>query len=142
MNNTLGNKNLYKIFIIIAKYIPYLMAIIQILEIIFNYLKISCMWLSFFGGCSIGVVILLFLISFVFRFCVIHRLPLYYTSSVYLLRLIDITIGIPLTNIMFLRLHFIIMGIALLIYGILLYKYRNNPKVDHIKTLCDNYCNL
>lgn len=136
---TLGNKRLYKIFIIVAKYISYILALTQIVGIIFSYFNITCIWLSIFGGCSIGIIGLLFLISIVFRFCLLHRMPLYYTSSIYLLQIIDNSIGIPLGNLMLFRLHFIIIGITLLLYVFLYYKNRRNPKVDHIKEFCSNY---
>ena len=38
------------------------------------------------------------------------------------------------------RLYFILFGIMLIIYIWLMYKNRNNPKVDPIKQLCETYC--
>lgn len=137
---TLGNKYLYKLFIIISKYLPYVISITQMLGIVFNYFEISCVWLSFLGGCSLGVLVILFLISYVFRFCSIHRIPLYYTSFIYLMRLIDEIVGIPISALMLFRVHAIIAGITILLYGFYFYKNRNKPKVNHIKSFCERYC--
>ena len=139
MNTTLGNKYLYKIFLIFAKFSPYLYAIAQTLALICLKFNISTEVLAFLGGCSIISLIILFLISYTFKFCEKHRIPLYYVLSIYLIRIIDsiFLIG-PI-----LRIYFILFGIFILIYLYIWYKTKDNPKVDHIRQLCESYteCN-
>jgi hypothetical protein len=38
------------------------------------------------------------------------------------------------------RIYFTLTGIMVVAYIWFMYKNRNNPKIDHIKQLCDNYC--
>ena len=138
----LGSKYLYKIFILTTKYISYLLAITQVLGIILCYYNIPHIWLSILGGCSIGIIFLLLLTSLVFKFCELHRIPIYYTISVYIIQIIDCSIGIPITNLMLYRIYFILTGLFVLVYCLCVYKFRNNPKIDHIKQLCERYnCN-
>ena len=139
MNTTLGNKNLYKIFLICAKYSSYIYAFMQILGLLLCELKIITIIPSFIGGCSIFTIILLFLISHVFKFCFTHRIPLWYIVSVFLIGLID--------NIFFIepifRIYLLNFGIFILLYITIWFKNKDNPKVDHIKQLCESYaeCN-
>jgi hypothetical protein len=139
MNNILGNKTLYKVFLICAKFGPYLYAIIQIVGLICNIIGFYTIIPSFIGGCSIITLCLLFLISFVFKFCLTHRLPLYYTLCVFIITILD---KIFLFGSI-LRIYFIILGIFILLYIAIWFKNKDNPKVDHIKQLCESYaeCN-
>lgn len=118
MNTTLGNKYLYKTFLIFAKYSPYLYAIAQVLALICLKFNISIEVLAFLGGCSIISLIILFLISYTFKFCEKHRIPLYYVLSIYLIKLLDtfFLIG-PI-----LRIYFILLGIFILMYLYVWYK--------------------
>lgn len=139
MNSILGNKTLYKLFLICAKFSSYFYAIIQLIGLVCYNLNINTNIPGLLGGCSLITLILLFLISFVFKFCITHRIPLYYVTGIYILGLIDKLI----INISFIRLHIIYLGIFILLYIYIWYKNRNNPKVDHIKQLCESYaeCN-
>jgi hypothetical protein len=140
MNNTLGNnKTLYKLFLIFAKYSSYVYAIIQLLGLICFKFNIIINLFAFIGGCSVITLCLLFLISFVFKFCLTHRLPLYYTLCVFIITILD---KIFLFGSI-LRIYFIILGIFILLYIAIWFKNKDNPKVDHIKQLCESYaeCN-
>lgn len=140
MNNTLGNnKILYKLFLIFAKYSSYVYAIIQLLGLICFKFNIIINLFAFIGGCSIITLCLLFLISFVFKFCLTHRLPLYYTLCIFIITILD---KIFLFGSI-LRIYFIILGIFILLYIAIWFKNKDNPKVDHIKQLCESYaeCN-
>ena len=82
-------------------------------------------------------------LSFIFKFCGTHRLSLHYVSLITVLSIIDYYIGIPLSNIGLYYLYSIITGIFITLWIYVWYKNRNNPKIDYIKQLCDNYtdCN-
>ena len=94
-------------------------------------------------GTSIIFIILLYLISIIFRFCGTHRLSLHYVTFTYLISIFDYYIGLPLSNIGLYYLYSIITGIFITLWIYIWYKNRNNPKIDYIKQLCDNYtdCN-
>lgn len=136
MIQLLGNKTLYKIFLIFSKFSSYVYALFQILALICYQLELDVTLLSYLGGCSITTIILLFLISYVFKFCLTHRIPIFYSIFVYVISLIDNLY--PIANIF--RVHFIFVGLFILIYIYIWYKCRNVPKIDHVVEFCKNYC--
>lgn len=74
-----------------------------------------------------------------FKFCGTHRVSLHYTTLIYGLTLIDYYIGIPISAENLYRLYAIITGVFMTSWIIIWYKNRKNPKIDHIKQLCDSY---
>lgn len=142
VENTI-NKNLYKLFLIIIKFISNILAGMKIIGLVLSYFKISSFILTCSFGTSIIFIILLYLISIIFRFCGTHRLSLHYVTLITGLSIIDYYIGLPLSNIGLYYLYSIITGIFITLWIYIWYKNRNNPKIDHIKQLCDNYtdCN-
>lgn len=136
----LGNKTLYKIFLYCAKISPYVYAIVQILGTFCYYFNIVTNIPSFIGGCSLLTVILLLLISRVFNFCLMHRIPIYYIMTVFLIALVNNLLSLG-NIIILLRVNILIIGIFLLVYIYIWYKYRNIPKIDNILYFCKNYCN-
>jgi len=138
-NNSI-NKRTYKIFLIVIKYVPNILAILKILGLILSYYNIPSFELTCFGGTSIISLLILYLISFIFRFCGLYRLSLNYVTIIYLLTIIDYYIGIPLSNLGIYQLYASITGLFLTSWIYVWYKNRNNPKIDHIKQLCDNIC--
>lgn len=140
IKNTIGSKNFYKLFISIIKYIPNILAITKIIGLILNYIGVTSFFLTCFGGTSIILLVILYLISFIFRFCGLYRLSLNYVTVITLLSIFDWYIGIPLTNECLYYLYTIVSGVFITLWVWFFYKNRNNPKVDHLKQLCDNIC--
>lgn len=140
--NELINKRLYKIFLGLIKYTPITISISQILGTILNYFGISSLLISCFGGVSIIFIIILFLISYVFNFCYLFRLPLVYSTVIILLKFIDGIIGFPITTIAMFQIYAIITGIFIVLFIYYAYKNRNNPQPDPIIELCKRYCNF
>lgn len=134
------SKNLYKIFLIFTKYIPSLLAILYIVNTACVYLHITIPIIYYFGGTSFLFIGLLYLISWVFQFCHLYRIPLHYLVIGNTIGIIDTHWLLPISSIGMLRIYFILFGIMLVIYIWLMYKNRNNPKVDPIKQLCETYC--
>ena len=143
MNTILTYKNLYKIFLGFIKVIPNILAICKIIGLILSYFNINSFLITCIGGTSIITLILLYLISYVFKFCGLYRLSLNYVSIITILSIFDWYIGIPISTKVIWRIYAIITGIFITLWIIIWYKNRNNPKVDHIKQLCDKYadCN-
>lgn len=139
MNNALPNKNLYKIFLSLVKIIPNILAICKIIGLILSYFKVSAFALTCFGGTSIITLVILYLISYIFKFCGIHRLSLHYTTLITVISTLDYYIGIPLSLDGIYHLYSIITGVFMISWIIIWYKNKNNPKIDHIKQLCDQY---
>lgn len=139
MNNAFVNKNLYKIFLSFVKYVPNILSITKIITLILNYFNIHLFCLTCFGGTSIIMLILLYLISFLFKFCGLYRLSLNYVTLITAISIFDWYIGIPIPMDMTWRLYGIISGVFITSWIIIWYKNRKNPKIDHIKQLCDSY---
>lgn len=138
IENTI-NKNLYKIFLVIIKHVPNILALMKVISLILSYFEITSFVLTCTFGTSIIFIILLYLISIIFRFCGTHRLSLHYVTLITGLSIIDYYIGLPLSNIGLYYLYLIISGIFITLWIYVWYKNRNNPKIDYIKQLCDNY---
>lgn len=135
---TINNKNLYKLFINIIKYIPITLLILFIINLFLNYFGIHTIIMPCIGGMSIISLALLYLISYVFRFCYLYRLPLNYITIINVINIIIQKFNI-ISPINLYRFCFIFLGIFLVIYIYYWYKNRNNPKVDYISELCKRY---
>ena len=111
------NKVSYKIFLVIVKYLPFIIAVAYFIMMLSGY----------FGTCLriipnlffLSPVSVLFILSasFVFKFCVWHRLPIYYCILLYLINTLDYYLDFLITNnvalfvYLILTLLFIILGI-------------------------------
>lgn len=136
----LKNKYLYKITAIIIKYLPMLLSILQILILILNYVGIAIPILTVFGGTSIAFIILLYLLSYLFQYCYLYRIPLGYNFIIDIIALLRSEGLLPVELICLYRIIVIITGIFISIFVFLMYKNRNNPKVGGIKHFCEKYC--
>ena len=129
MINTSINKNYYKIFLIIVKYIPNILALMKMSGLILSYFHISTFSLTCISGTSLIFLMLLYLISYIFQFCGTHRVSLNYVTSVTLLTIIDFYIGIPLKVDSLYRLYTIITGVFITSWIIIWYKNRHNLNI-------------
>ena len=133
------NKNLYKIFLSTVKYTPIFLAIAQTLNIATNYIGISAIWIQFLGGISFPFLLMLYIISYVFKFCYLYRIPLQYLTILSVVAIIDSLFGIPISTINMFRIYTIIFGVFIITFVVYMYKNRNKPKIDHLKQMCENY---
>lgn len=92
------NKALYKIELYIIKIIPFVLALVCFINTTLSYFGIDISFLSYLGGISIFPLLFLYLSSYVFRFCLFHRLPLHYLLLNLILNVVDDYIGIPVSN--------------------------------------------
>lgn len=110
----LRSKFWYKIFLILIKYLP---AIDILLDICystlayFNYNAIICTFISSF---SLTGLLLLYVASYVFRFCYLYRLSLHSIVLVNILAIYDSFIGIPISDLNILRVYLIILLLGLI----------------------------
>lgn len=112
------NKTLYKSILILLRFIPFIIALIYIVYTAFAFFGIDLIILGYLAHMSILPWIFIFLASFVFRFCIVHRLPLYYIVVADSITTLDAYVGIPLEWFHLLMLHAIIVGgfIFLILY--------------------------
>lgn len=86
--------------------------------------------LSCIGGTSLLTLLFLYISSYVFKFCSYHRIFLHYILVSQILNIIDFYFTIPLTDNIYLFLHYILFGIFLFI---ILYLYVTTNKKTTFK---------
>lgn len=133
------DKNTYKIFITTIKYLPTILALTKITSLILSYYKVTSFFLTCTSGTSILFLGLLYLISYIFRFCGLYRLSLNYVSLVTGISIVDWYFKLPVCIGSY-PMYFALTGIFIISWIIVWYKNRNNPKVDYLKQLCDSCC--
>lgn len=119
------NKTLYKSTLFLLKIIPYVLALIYIVYTAFAFFNIDLIFLGYLAHMSVLPWIFLYLASYVFKFCTVHRLPLYYILVNDTITIIDAYIGIPLGWFNLLMLHTVIVGIFLFLIMYFHQKRRN-----------------
>lgn len=136
----LKNKYLYKVMAITVKYMPSVLAILQMIILCINYSGMVVPILSIIGGTSIAFLILLYLLSYLFQYCYLYRMPLSYNLIINITATLKAENLLPLDTLILFRLIMIFTGIFIAIFVFLMYKNRNNPKVGGIKHFCERYC--
>lgn len=112
-NSLKRNKYLYKILLILIKYIPIIVTAFYALNTLFAYLGLDIPAISNFAGMSLFSWIFMYVAAWVFQFCIYHRMFLYYILTTDIINVIDYYIVIPISNYKIIALHAIITGIFL-----------------------------
>lgn len=120
------NKALYKIELWIIKIIPFVLALVCFTNTTLSYFGMDISFLSYLGGISMFPLVFLYLSSYVFRFCLFHRLPLHYLSINLILNVIDDYIGIPVSNRGMYSLYLMVTFIFIIL---LVYEHIHERKV-------------
>ena len=108
-------KNLYKLELIFIKILPLGIALCYLLNTVLSYFGIDAVILSYIGGMSILPTAFILISSFVFKFCIYHRLPIYYIIVSDIFNYIDFYIGIPITTRNLFILNMLIAGIFIIL---------------------------
>lgn len=130
MEERLKSKSLYKLLVVMLKYIPMLITLFYIANTVLSYFYIDIPALSNIAGMSLLPWIFMYIAATVFRFCMYHKMFLYYILIIDIVNIIDYYIGIPVGDLELLMIHMIITGITLFI---ILYLYVKNSKRPTIK---------
>ena len=96
------DKLLYKVTVIVLKILPMLLAFITLLNSILFYFNIDLVILSYIGGVSLITILFIYIASYTFKFCEYHRMFIHYTTVTWILNIIDLYIGIPVSNFCYL----------------------------------------
>ena len=95
------------------KYIPMLISFIYTLNTFTAFVGIDIPAANNIAGMSLLTWIFVYIATIVFKFCIYHRIFLYYILIVDIINIIDYYIGIPISDFQLLMLHSIITGISL-----------------------------
>lgn len=125
VNSKNVNKLYYKLFIVVLKYIPLLIALCYVLNTVTAVFSIYIEPLSNIAGMSLFTWIFLYIATYVFKFCIYHRMFLWYILIDDLLNIIDYYYELPIETSNLLMIHNSIIGIFLFI---ILYIYVKDHK--------------
>ena len=103
----------YKSLLLALKLIPMLLAICSMLNMLLDFFGIDSRIFSFLSGMSVLPLLFLYLASYVFGFCVYHRMFLHYIVVNNVLMSIDYYIGIPINDTALLMVYMIVAGLFL-----------------------------
>ena len=109
-------------FLILIKFCYHILALLYAIYTILGLFGIDAIVLGYFSHVSIFPWTILLLISYRFKFCYVHRLPLWYIAINEILGTIDYYIGIPFNEIKLLVLHLVILASFIFAYSIFYYK--------------------
>lgn len=124
------NRRVYKLLILMLKYIPILIALVYIINTALSYFYIDIPILSNLVGMSLLPWIFMYLSAIVFKFCLYHRMFLHYILVTDVINIIDYYVGIPIKDLELLMIHMVITGLFLFI---ILYLYVKDYKKPIIK---------
>jgi len=115
------SKRGYKIMLIALKVIPMLLALCSMLNILFDFFGIDSFILSFIGGMSLLPLAFLYIVAYVFQFCIYHRMFLHYILANNLLTYADYFFGLHVSDRILFMVHVFVVGLSLFF---ILYFYR------------------
>lgn len=127
----LKSKFLYKIEIVGIKYIPIIIAVLYFLNTSLDAFGIYQDIISHLTGMSLLPWCFLLLSSFVFKFCVYHRIPLYYIAINHIIALVDYYFDIPLNLEIWIVGHMLIAFVFIL-WAVVEHQ-KENKNVEHTK---------
>ena len=115
------NKKWYKVTLELLKVIPMLLAICDALNTLFYLVGIDTILFSAIGGISFLTLAFLYLVSYVFKYCIYHRMFLHYILINNIINTIEYTVGLPVS---FFGLCCILSLNAAIFLFLILYFYR------------------
>lgn len=131
MEEKLKSKTLYKVFLILVKYIPILIAGCYVLNTITCCFGINIPVLGNIAGVSLFTWIFMYMSAVLFQFCFYHKMLLLYVLLADLINIADYYIGIPIDTFYLFVVQFGILGLILFV---ILYRYVKNNKRVIIKS--------
>ena len=93
------NKNQIKLFVLVSKVLPVILAFCHLLNCIFGYVGWNNVILGYISGISILTVGYLYLVSYLIKLCGYYRMFLHYCVIIDIINIYDYYIGIPISNI-------------------------------------------
>lgn len=91
------DKKWYKVTLGLLKVIPMLLATCDALNTLTCLLGYDLVIFSFVGGVSFLTLAFLYLVSYVFRFCIYHRMFLHYILVNNIISTLEFTVGLPVS---------------------------------------------
>ena len=109
------NKKKMKVFVLVSKVLPVVLAFCHLLNCILGYFSWNNIILGYISGISILTVSYLYLVSYLIKLCGYYRMFLHYCVIIDIINVYDYYIGIPITNIQLMFLYIIITIIVMFV---------------------------
>lgn len=110
MEEKLVSKDLYKIAIVLLKLIPFILAVFNFLNTILTCLGIALPFIVELASISFIPLIFIYVVSYLFKFCEYHRVPIHYVTINKILNLFDYYFQIPIPDYNWFILNSLIFG--------------------------------
>jgi len=111
------NRNVsHKSYLILIKYLPYPIAFGYCINTFAGYWNIDLISLGYIIHLAFLPWLYMLLTSRIFKFCYVHRLPLYYILLNDMMNIIDYYIGIPVSTGRLFQLHLVVVFIFISLY--------------------------
>lgn len=124
MEGNLRNK-LYKAEIALIKALPFLLAVLYLIDTILDYYMMSSTIINYI---ALGIVyVFIYISSYVLKFCEYHRMPIHYIVLINLLSIYDVYIGIPLDTFRLMQMYAIITCLFIFLTVYLYVKNHKKP---------------
>ena len=123
------DRKLYIVELSLLKWLPSLIALVYFTNTLFSLFSIDLPILSYIAGMSLIPIVFIYISSYVFQFCVYHRLPLHYVVVNIIICSFDYYIGIPIHYKFIIILHCFVFLIFIFIMT-LLYLISKYEKVN------------
>ncbi len=92
------NRVMYKIELLCVKYIPIIIATIVLLNTTLSYFDIYIEELDYIAGTSFLTLIPMYISSYTYKFCEYHRMFIHYILIHKIIAIVDLYIGIPVSD--------------------------------------------
>ena len=109
------NKKLYKLFLLVSKVLPMILAFCHLLNIVLSYFYIEDHILNYISGISILTILYLYLVSYIIKLCSYYRMFLHYCVIINIINVYDYYIGIPLNDKELFMLYLVLTIITMFI---------------------------
>lgn len=112
----LRSKYLYKVLLVVIKYMPLLIALLYAVNTFLCMVHIDIPIMSSIIGVSLSTWVFMLLCNIVFRFCICHRLFLYYILFVDLYSIIEYYFEISVSDGMYVAMHSLAIFLVLVLF--------------------------
>ena len=116
----------HKSFLIIIKFIPHFIALFYVIYTFLGFLGIDAIVLGYFVNVSLLTWIYIYLNSLIFRYCYVHKLPLYYIITNDAITIIDNYYNIPISDFNLIVIHLQLIGLLIMGYSFYYIKFKLN----------------
>lgn len=127
VEENLRSKTLYKVLILLLKYIPLVIAFCYLLNTLAAIFNFNCQVLSHLAGMSLFTWVFLYISTIVFRFCNYRRMFLWYILVDDVISIADYYLDIPINDFQIIAVHCVLAGICLFIILYLYVKSHKKP---------------